>query len=182
VVTSLLYFLRSIVMAQELQSFASKASFLATLNSYTAVMIAASQLLASGHLLRRLGARRALLAMPAVALAGMALVVARPHASSVALAEICRKLVGYTVSGGVQHGHAAACARPVPRMHRVTVGNACVKVSNAERQAATPQPRRAPPAVAVGRNALRGLAACRGAGQPPGQRADVYGGGPPGQV
>lgn len=98
VVGSLVYFEKSLVVSLTVSDTSSRAEFFATVNSYSAALILALQLAATSRVLQWLGMTAALSLQPAVCLAGMCCIAAWPHTSTVAAAEVARKVVGYSVS------------------------------------------------------------------------------------
>ncbi|KXZ47773.1 hypothetical protein GPECTOR_33g655 [Gonium pectorale] len=95
-----LYFLRAqtVAKAEWLGGSAERIAFFAALNTASAGLIFAAQVLLTGRVMTRLGVGTTLLVGPLVSLAGMAAVLAAPSASTVAAVEVLRKLVSYSLA------------------------------------------------------------------------------------
>ncbi|KAG2426191.1 hypothetical protein HXX76_013172 [Chlamydomonas incerta] len=95
-----LYFLRAAIVSRAawLAGSDSRIAFFAALNTASAGVIFAAQMLLTGRVLTRLGVAATLLIGPAVSLGGMALIGLAPSAAAIAGVEVVRKVVAYSLS------------------------------------------------------------------------------------
>ncbi|PNW79636.1 hypothetical protein CHLRE_08g361000v5 [Chlamydomonas reinhardtii] len=95
-----LYFLRAAIVSRAawLAGSDSRIAFFAALNTASAGVIFAAQMLLTGRVLTRLGVAATLLVGPAVSLVGMAAIGLAPSAAAIAGVEVVRKVVAYALS------------------------------------------------------------------------------------
>ncbi|KAI3438810.1 hypothetical protein D9Q98_001227 [Chlorella vulgaris] len=97
-ITSSFFFFEKTIVVAGVQDAASRTAWFATINSTSAFFILGLQLLATGRVLRYLGLPVALSILPASAGLMMACIVCWPTPSTVAMAEVFRKIVAYSLA------------------------------------------------------------------------------------
>ncbi|GAX79612.1 hypothetical protein CEUSTIGMA_g7053.t1 [Chlamydomonas eustigma] len=97
VVGSLMYFQRSLVVASVVKDSNNRTAFFASVYSLSALVTIMLQMFATGHLLRAVGVTAALACFPVTCAILIASVGVWPSTTVVALGEVIRKLLGYTL-------------------------------------------------------------------------------------
>ncbi|KAL6752182.1 hypothetical protein V8C86DRAFT_620210 [Haematococcus lacustris] len=96
-VGSLMYFQRSLLVAQMVEGASNRAAFFARINSISAALIFVLQLMATGRLLGWLGITASLSLYPVTCLASIILLTSLPGAAVMSGVEVSRKLLGYSL-------------------------------------------------------------------------------------